>query len=103
MISQPSGEATRSRQSRPARWIVGVDIGGTNIVVGVIAVDGGEPVARRILPTEAARGSESVVEKVAAMLEEVTAETVSTYGGTHADVAGVGIGSPGPSIGSVGR
>jgi glucokinase len=96
MISQPSGEAIHARRFRPARWIVGVDIGGTNIVVGVIAVDGGEPVARRTLATEAARGSEFVVGKVAAMLEEVIAETVSTHGGTRADVAGVGIGSPGP-------
>ena len=96
MISQPSGEATRARQSHPARWIVGVDIGGTNIVVGVIPMDGGEPVARHTLPTDAGGGSESVVRKVAAMVEESIAETVSAHGGSRADVAGVGIGSPGP-------
>ena len=96
MISQPSGEATRARQSHPARWIVGVDIGGTNIVVGVIPMDGGEPVARHTLPTDAGGGSESVVRKVVAMVEESIAETVSAHGGSRADVAGVGIGSPGP-------
>ena len=96
MISQPLGEATRARLSGSARWIVGVDIGGTNIVVGVIAMDGGEPLARHTLPTEASLGSESVVRKVASMVDKAIAETVSAHGGTRADVAGVGIGSPGP-------
>lgn len=96
MISQPSGEATSARLSRPGRWIVGVDIGGTNIVVGVIALDGGGPVALQTIPTEAGRGSETVVKKVAAMVEDVISQTVSAHGGTRADVAGVGIGSPGP-------
>ena len=96
MISQPSGESVRFERSQPGRWIVGVDIGGTNIVVGTIAMDGGEPVACHTLPTEAALGSEHVVRKVAAMVEKTIAETVDAHEGTRADIAGVGIGSPGP-------
>ena len=96
MISQPSGESIRLERSQRGRWIVGVDIGGTNIVVGTIAMDGGEPVARHTLPTEAALGSEHVVRKVAAMVEKTITETVDAHDGTRADIAGVGIGSPGP-------
>ena len=96
MISQPSGESVRFERSQPWRWIVGVDIGGTNIVVGTIAMDGGEPVACHTLPTEAALGNEHVVRKVAAMVEKTIAETVDAHEGTRADIAGVGIGSPGP-------
>ena len=94
MISQPSGRRPGSSES--GRWVVGVDIGGTNIVVGVLPVQGGEPLGLRRLPTEAGRGSDFVVQRVAAMVEEAIAETVTGHGGTRADVAGVGIGSPGP-------
>jgi glucokinase len=93
MISHP----TESDATRPSgRWVVGVDIGGTNVVVGVIPIEGGEPVWHDTLPTEAVRGSEFVIARVAAMVEEAIAATLEAKGGTRADVAGVGIGSPGP-------
>ena len=94
MISRSSGEATPAQPS--GRWIVGVDIGGTNIVVGVIPLDGGTPASLATLPTEAVRGSEFVIQRVASMVEHVIAETLDGQGGTRADIAGVGIGSPGP-------
>ena len=34
------------------RWIVGVDLGGTNIVVGLVPIEGGEVLGLRTLPTE---------------------------------------------------
>ena len=73
-----------------ARWIVGVDIGGTNIVVGLVPIEGGEPVAVRTLPTEAAKGSDFVVRRVASMVDQAIAETLAAHGGTRADVAGAG-------------
>ena len=79
-----------------ARWIIGVDIGGTNIVVGLVPIEGGAPVGLRTLATEAVRGSDFVVGRVAAMVDEAIAETLGAHGGTRADVAGVGVGSPGP-------
>ena len=79
-----------------ARWIIGVDIGGTNIVVGLVPIEGGAPVGLRTLATEAARGSDFVVQRVATMVDEAIAETLGAHGGTRADVAGVGVGSPGP-------
>jgi glucokinase len=80
------------------RWIIGVDLGGTNIVVGVLPLDGGngDPVALRTVPTEAHRGAKYVVDRIVALIGEVRDEVVSVHGGTAADVAGVGIGSPGP-------
>lgn len=96
MISDPLGHAERARGSDSARWIVGVDIGGTNIVVGLIPMQGGEPVALRSLPTDPARGSDFVVQRVATMVDDAIAETMAAHGGSRGDVAGVGIGSPGP-------
>ena len=79
-----------------ARWIVGVDIGGTNIVVGLVPLEGGAPVGLRNLPTDAVRGADFVVQRVAGMVAEAIRETLAEHGGARADVAGVGIGSPGP-------
>jgi len=45
---------------RNGRWIVGVDLGGTNIVVGVLPIDGGEMLAVRSTPTESGRGAKFV-------------------------------------------
>ena len=94
MISHPDEKAG----STPAggRWIVGVDIGGTNLVVGVIPVAGGEPVAIQTLLTEATRGGDFVVARITAMVEDMIAAALARHGGTRADIAGVGIGSPGP-------
>lgn len=78
------------------RWIVGVDIGGTNVSVGVLPVDGGHPFACRTLPTEPQRGAPFVVDRVVRMIEEAMREVLDSNGGERSDFAGVGIGSPGP-------
>ncbi|MBI4521304.1 MAG: ROK family protein [Gemmatimonadetes bacterium] len=78
------------------RWIIGVDIGGTNVSVGVLPVDGGHPLARRTLPTEPQRGAQFVVDRVVRMIEEAMREVLDSNGGERSDFAGVGIGSPGP-------
>jgi glucokinase len=78
------------------RWIVGVDLGGTNIVVGVLPMDGGETLAVRTLPTESVRGAKFVVDRIIGMIEGAVADVISQHGGTRSHFAGVGIGSPGP-------
>ncbi len=78
------------------KWLVGVDLGGTNIVVGVIPIEGGEVLALQNLPTEAHRGAKFVVDRIVGMIEESISQVLSEYGGTRDDVGGVGIGSPGP-------
>ena len=45
----------------PDRWVIGVDIGGTNLVVGVVPFEGGAPLSLRSASTEGARGTRIVV------------------------------------------
>jgi glucokinase len=78
------------------RWIAGVDLGGTNIVVGLLPVEGGEVLGLRTRPTESARGAKFVVDRMVAMVDEAIAEVTAAHGATRDAVAGVGIGSPGP-------
>ena len=80
------------------KWVIGVDLGGTNIVVGVLPIDGGsgEVLALKSEPTEAQRGAKYVVDKIVLLIEEARAEVVSQFGGSRSDFAGLGIGSPGP-------
>jgi glucokinase len=80
------------------RWVVGVDLGGTNIVVGVLPLDGGngDVLGLRSVPTEAQRGAKFVVDRIVGLINESMDEVIATRGGSRADFAGVGIGSPGP-------
>lgn len=79
-----------------SRWVVGVDIGGTNLVVGVVPAEGGPPEGLRSRATEPSRGADAAVADVARMVDEAVEETLARHGGTRADVVGVGIGCPGP-------
>lgn len=88
--------AGESDGSVSGKWLVGVDLGGTNIVVGVLPVSGGDVLALRTMPTESHRGAKFVVDRMVAMIEESIAEVLSRHGGSREDFAGVGIGSPGP-------
>lgn len=78
------------------RWIVGVDLGGTNTAVGVLPVDGGEVLAFRSQPTYAQRGAKYVVDRIVAMIEHAIEQVLDEQGGDQDDFGGVGIGSPGP-------
>jgi len=78
------------------RWIVGVDLGGTNIVVGLLPIEGGEVLGLRIMATESNRGPKYVVDRIVGMVEESIAEVLAVHGGSRESLAGVGIGSPGP-------
>ena len=80
------------------KWVIGVDLGGTNIVVGVLPIDGGDGnvLALKSEPTDAERGAKYVVDKIVLLIEEARAEVVAEYGGARTDFAGLGIGAPGP-------
>lgn len=78
------------------RWVVGVDIGGTNVVVGLVSVETGEAVSLRSRATEALKGADRAVSNIARMVKEAIAETLETHGGAPENVLGMGIGSPGP-------
>ena len=80
------------------RWIIGVDLGGTNIVVGVLPMTGGngEVLALKSVATEAQRGAKYVVDRIVSLIHECRAEVIASHGGSEADFSGIGIGSPGP-------
>lgn len=78
------------------KWIAGVDLGGTNIVVGALPIDGGDLMAVRTQKTEAIRGAKFVVDRIIQMLEDTIQDVVDQHGGSKEDFAGIGIGSPGP-------
>ena len=76
---------------RPVRYVVGIDLGGTNIVVGTVAEDGSELVGLVSEPTLAEQGSDAVVARIVKL-----ARALHRGGARETEIAGVGIGSPGP-------
>jgi glucokinase len=72
------------------RYVVGIDLGGTNIVVGTVAEDGSELHGLVSEPTLPEQGSDAVVARIVKLAR---ASLAAARGKT---VAGVGIGSPGP-------
>lgn len=71
------------------RWVIGVDLGGTQIRAIRTDLDG-EKVARSQLPTEAKLGGEAVLERIFTAIDEVM------QGAELEEVVGMGIGAPGP-------
>jgi glucokinase len=78
------------------RFIIGVDLGGTNIVVGALSESGDRQLGMRSEPTVSERGVDVVVDRMVAMVEDTIEVIIRETGGTRDDVLGVGIGAPGP-------
>ena len=76
------------------RFIVGIDLGGTNIVCGCVAEDGSALQGVKSAPTGAEEGPDAVVRRILATAEASVAEARSTV--PKADIIGVGVGAPGP-------
>jgi glucokinase len=81
--------------TRP-RFIIGVDLGGTNIVVGALSEAGDTQIGMRSEPTVSERGVDVVVDRMVSMVEQTIDAIIKETGGTRDDVLGVGIGAPGP-------
>jgi hypothetical protein len=56
------------------RWVVGVDIGGTNVVVGLVPFAGGSSLALHSRLTDGQRGGDAVVEDIGMMADAVIRE-----------------------------
>ncbi len=76
------------------RWVIGVDIGGTNLVVGAVAEDGSRVLGDHSRPTDPTRGPDAVVNDIVAMVQQTRAQLLATE--PAAEVLGLGIGAPGP-------
>ena len=78
------------------KYLVGVDLGGTNIVAGALAEDGSDVLAMRSEPTRADQGADQVIDRIVRMIDTVIAETIAQTGAKRDDMIGVGVGAPGP-------
>lgn len=84
-------------------WVLGVDIGGTNLVVGAVPWEGGPAVAIQGASTDPERGAEAVIAHVVSMILAVVGELEEHRGARRDSIAGVGIGCPGPVDRKTGR
>ncbi len=82
------------------RYVLGVDLGGTNLRAGVVRMDGDAPVVvnRFEAPTDAAEGPMAVLDRLAGAL----ADLVRTTGLASGEILGCGVGAPGPLDGAAG-
>jgi glucokinase len=69
---------------------IGIDLGGTNIKVGLVD-ETGTIVHKKSIKTQAERTGEAIVADMA----RVTLEVIAEAGCTQSDVESIGIGSPG--------
>ncbi|MGH7548942.1 MAG: ROK family protein [Gemmatimonadales bacterium] len=72
------------------RYVVGIDIGGTNVVVGTVAEDGSEVLGLVSEPTIAEQGADAVLTRI------VRLARASQAAARGKEIVGVGIGAPGP-------
>ena len=77
------------------RGIVGVDIGGTNVVVGTVTEDGKQVRGIQRRNTAVSSGPDAIITHVAEAIRESVTQAESAWG-EKLEVIGVGIGSPGP-------
>ena len=72
------------------RYVVGIDLGGTNIVAGTLAEDGSELLGLVSEPTLPEQGGDAVIARIVKLARASMAQAKGK------EIVGVGIGSPGP-------
>lgn len=82
---------TIARSAACGPFYGGVDLGGTNVKLGIVD-DQGQTLAYRTAPTRVETGPEAGVENIASLLRAVADDA----GVNVAELAAIGIGSPGP-------
>jgi len=78
-----------------SRYVIGVDLGGTNIV-SLLMSEKGEIIARDTRPTLAKEGKKKVISQIVSSARKIIRESESELGISSKFISGVGIGSPGP-------
>jgi glucokinase len=76
------------------RYLIGLDIGGTNLVTGAVAEDGSRLLALKSEPTRPEEGPDAVLRRLAGQARATLAETRTAD--PAAEITGVGVGAPGP-------
>lgn len=85
-----------SAKKRQQEYIIGVDLGGTNIVVGAMSADGNQAFATRSIPTSSELGADGVADRIAGLIEGVILDTIAQTDAHRNEFLGIGIGAPGP-------
>lgn len=75
-------------------WVLGIDVGGTNLVVGAVSTDGSRVIGEHSRPTNPSRGPDAIVDDLVAMSRTTVDHLARAVPG--ATVIGVGAGAPGP-------
>ena len=75
-------------------YVIGIDIGGTNLVVGAVAEDGSRLIAHATEPTRPEEGPDAVVSRLTALARATIAECRRLD--PQGQILGVGAGAPGP-------
>jgi glucokinase len=78
------------------KYIVGVDLGGTNIATGALPIDGSAVLALGSRLTRAELGDVAVADRIVEAIEDVIADVMKETGAARSDFLGVGLGAPGP-------
>lgn len=95
-----SGNSTTAVSSR---FAIGVDLGGTNIVVGAMAMDGSHLYGLKTGQTMAWEGPDAVIARIAAMVNEAIDVTIEETGVSRDAFAGIGVGAPGTVDRDIGK
>ena len=78
------------------KYIVGVDLGGTSIKVGVVPYDGGRVLGMRSMPTNSDHGAKFVVDRMVEMIRGSMQDAAREENIPDEGFIGIGLGSPGP-------
>ncbi|MBL0939622.1 MAG: ROK family protein [Gemmatimonadaceae bacterium] len=78
-----------------SHFIIGVDLGGTNIVVSAMSLDGTRLFGEQSAPTLAAEGADAVVARMAKLVDETIVTVMREANVTRDAILGVGLGAPG--------
>ena len=78
--------------SQYSGYAVGLDIGGTNLVAGVIAGGNGRVLSRHSIPTESRRGAQDGLERIAGLITHIVEAAQLRL----EQISGIGIGASGP-------
>lgn len=78
-----------------SEFIIGVDLGGTNIVVSAMSRDGTRLFGRQSAPTLADEGADAVVQRMAGMVEETIGTVMREAAVSREAILGIGLGAPG--------
>ena len=87
----PSAKTTTANIAPEKPFYVGLDVGGTNIKIGIVD-DAGQPLAYQSIRTQQDKGAEDACERMGAVVKALLAE----HNIDRNDVARAGIATPGP-------